>query len=531
MVCAFIGAIWSSSVNAGQTQKASSATGPSITIPSNIPAVSDGTATVPLTFTANGEFISSIVFSIDFDETRLTFDPADNNFDGIPDAVVPSLPFSHIASIVYDGSDTDGEIDVTIFDATVPLAALSDGNLMQITFGVKTIAGEETAPIIFSFDPPLSFGNTSGNEVIGMGINGSIAINSTTTNTITPTPSATSTGTITPTPEISATPTATPNTGGPGSTTIFIPFASLPLPTYSISGSVTDTGGNPLSGAIVSSSSGRTATSDVNGNYVLDILLAGSYTISAAKTDYAFSSQSVQITNANISGINFVGSSTAPPTPTPTATPSSGGGGGGNNGGGGGNNGGGNNGGGGGGGSSSSSCGQLINNGGFELSDSWNLEVTEYPAAYSNGQVHSGGRAMRVGITNPADNRFSYSSAAQTITLPPDTTFAKLSYQIYPTSTGTRSSNLPFPDFKRSLTPFSAGDSGDDAQYTLIIDHWGRIHTQVSTRSSANQWQHHEFELGGFRGQTIQVYFGVFNNGYGGITGAYIDEVSVTCSS
>jgi len=59
-------------------------------------------------------------------------------------------------------------------------------------------------------------------------------------------------------------------------------------PTYSISGRVLDGSSNPILGVAISDGAGHTATTGSNGNYTLNSLAAGTYTITPAKTGYAF---------------------------------------------------------------------------------------------------------------------------------------------------------------------------------------------------------------------------------------------------
>jgi len=71
-------------------------------------------------------------------------------------------------------------------------------------------------------------------------------------------------------------------------------------------------------------------------------------------------------------------------------------------------------------------CNQAVANGSFEFESDWDLPITEYQAAYSSDQAHNGVWAVRTGITNPADNRYSYSSARQIVTIPVTATLAIL---------------------------------------------------------------------------------------------------------
>lgn len=69
------------------------------------------------------------------------------------------------------------------------------------------------------------------------------------------------------------------------------------LPTYSLSGRVTDDNGNPVSGASVFSSIGTSALTDASGNYTIYNLIMGTYSITPTLTGYRFA----PVTRTNIS--------------------------------------------------------------------------------------------------------------------------------------------------------------------------------------------------------------------------------------
>jgi hypothetical protein len=52
--------------------------------------------------------------------------------------------------------------------------------------------------------------------------------------------------------------------------------------------------------------------------------------------------------------------------------------------------------------------------------------VTAYKAKYSTAQAHGGSRSTRIGIVDPGDNVYSYSSARQLVTIPDDGSSATL---------------------------------------------------------------------------------------------------------
>jgi len=75
--------------------------------------------------------------------------------------------------------------------------------------------------------------------------------------------------------------------------------------TYSISGTVT-LSGTGLSTVVISVGS-STVNTDTSGNYTLSGLASGTYTVTPTKSGYTFSpaSQSVTISSANVTGVNF----------------------------------------------------------------------------------------------------------------------------------------------------------------------------------------------------------------------------------
>jgi len=155
------------------------AAGPELSIPSQIPADAGGTVTVPVTYTANGNAISSMIFSVDFDETNLDFNPESTMGFPWPDAITvnPLInPFVFSVGITYDENDSDGELDFTFSDINPPLTALPEGDIVTITFTALNIAATTEAQVAFSLDPAASYGNTAGQSVSGTTVDGSVLI-------------------------------------------------------------------------------------------------------------------------------------------------------------------------------------------------------------------------------------------------------------------------------------------------------------------------------------------------------------------
>ena len=172
-------------------------------------------------------------------------------------------------------------------------------------------------------------------------------------------------------------------------------------------------------------------------------------------------------------------------------------------------------------------CQNIVGNSGFEDSSAWVLETTAYTAAYTTVQQHTGARSVRTGIFSQASNIFSYSSAMQTVTIPSDATKANLTYYLWPRST--ESSLFKAPAKALDLNEQDAL-SASDVQLVLILDtHNKELARLYGERRNDQTWIMGSDDLMGFKGQTIKLYFGTFNNGRRnqGVTGMYVDDVEL----
>jgi hypothetical protein len=168
-------AVSSSALHARPTDDLRLRAVPALTIADQIPANGDSTVQVPISFAADGGAIAAITFVIEYDPTWLTFDPTDGDGDGLPDALSLALPpdFS-VAVPAVDA--TAGTISIFIGDTTAPLAALSDGDLVMLTFDVGNPSSTTAAAVGFANDPTVSFGSTTGASVPGTAEGGTVEI-------------------------------------------------------------------------------------------------------------------------------------------------------------------------------------------------------------------------------------------------------------------------------------------------------------------------------------------------------------------
>ncbi|HIQ05266.1 MAG TPA: hypothetical protein EYH31_06160 [Anaerolineae bacterium] len=168
-------------------------------------------------------------------------------------------------------------------------------------------------------------------------------------------------------------------------------------------------------------------------------------------------------------------------------------------------------------------CQERVANASFEGDYAWRMPVTAYSARYSSDQAHSGVRSMRAGIPPGQPDRYSYSSGYQTVTIPNDATSVHLRFWLWPATAESSTRRLPAVQGNPLLA-----DLGSDVQYVLLLnENGGWIRTLLWQRSNARTWTYHEFNLSAYRGRTLRLHFGVFNDGAHGSTAMYVDEVSL----
>jgi hypothetical protein len=145
-----------------------------LTIPA-VPASAGATVTVPISFRSNGNASAAAMFGINYDQTRLSFDPTDSNGDGIPDAIKFNLPSGFVGNFKLNDN---GQLQFIIADIAAPLATLRDGVLVNITLNVKATAENQVgaASVAFATDFAASLGSQYGESIGVRTRDGSILI-------------------------------------------------------------------------------------------------------------------------------------------------------------------------------------------------------------------------------------------------------------------------------------------------------------------------------------------------------------------
>ena len=156
---------------------------------------------------------------------------------------------------------------------------------------------------------------------------------------------------------------------------------------------------------------------------------------------------------------------------------------------------------------SAQACVNLIVDGGFETGGAWVLGPNPVTPQYVTFTRHSGNQSLMLGITGGA-NVESFSSARQTVMIPATATQTTLTFWF-----NAMTSSAPTTDRMEVLLLDTAG---------------ARLTTLWQSHNNSQLWNQMSFDLSPWRGQTVQLYFNVYNDGLGGTAAMFLDDVSLT---
>ena len=153
-------------------------------------------------------------------------------------------------------------------------------------------------------------------------------------------------------------------------------------------------------------------------------------------------------------------------------------------------------------------CSELIINGSFEVTNlHWGLAGTGVPPSYSTSRAYAGERSMRLGIVDSA-NLDASDNLYQDIVLPDSAQHFTLSFHYWASHENAPGSDLQLLNIYEATTG------------VRLAQPWSRL-------SNEQSWQFEQIDLTHFRGRTLRIEFGVHNDGSGGRTALYLDDVSL----
>jgi hypothetical protein len=159
-------------------------------------------------------------------------------------------------------------------------------------------------------------------------------------------------------------------------------------------------------------------------------------------------------------------------------------------------------------------CREMIQDGSFESGFGWTIDPAPRPAGRTTAQGHAGAYSMRLGITDASSNVSSPSAVRQRIQIAPDATQALLTFFYYPTSE---------PDPRNDYWEVLLLQPGTNNIVTIL---WR------NAAGDERRWLQMTFNLVGFAGGTYDLYFNMYNDGTGGASAMYLDDVSLAvCTS
>jgi hypothetical protein len=153
---------------------------------------------------------------------------------------------------------------------------------------------------------------------------------------------------------------------------------------------------------------------------------------------------------------------------------------------------------------------EAIVNGGFE-SDlaSWTVDSSGPPPVVNGDNPHSGAKAVLLGSLSTSSSSFGVAQISQVVTLAAAST-PKLTFSEWPQTTD----SISFDQQYVRVTPVSPPGA------TVVL---------MNEDRNDRVYIHREFDLSQFAGMTVQLIFGVHNDGIFN-TGMYVDDVSVSAA-
>ena len=182
-------------------------------------------------------------------------------------------------------------------------------------------------------------------------------------------------------------------------------------------------------------------------------------------------------------------------------------------------------------------CFERILNGGFESNAVWQNPITPFKADYTAATAHSGSRSMRVGVPTGNADRYSHSSAYQSVVIPWDAESARLTFWFRPFTQEPEQAKVgeDWKDYDpgrvirgESLDARAEKTTAGDYQEALILDRNYRVlRTVFRAESNFGEWAQMTVDLTPYRGMRVVPYFNAFNDGDGRRTWMYVDDVSL----
>jgi len=175
-------------------------------------------------------------------------------------------------------------------------------------------------------------------------------------------------------------------------------------------------------------------------------------------------------------------------------------------------------------------CYEALRNTGFETDEAWQWGNTPHPGAYTTAMAFSGARAARLGIEPWSANIESFSSVRQTLTLPRDATSVTLKFWWWRrTEEAVLAHSILRPTGALHPEWLAASRPAPDVHEVVLLNPltYETLRTLWQGRANDRTWVQMTFDLTEWRGRQVVLYFNATNDGLGGRTWLYLDDVTV----
>jgi hypothetical protein len=149
-------------------------------------------------------------------------------------------------------------------------------------------------------------------------------------------------------------------------------------------------------------------------------------------------------------------------------------------------------------------CLETTVNGDFETNEGWTINDTPYDARYTDAVARTGRRSLQVGIPDPGENIYSYSSAEQKLSIPAEARATLRFWYLVP----------------------SEGGSGDYG-YVLVRPEEGSWLFEDTISGATGGWAPLELDMSHYAGQTLTLRLGMRNDGRTDPMVMYVDTLSL----
>jgi hypothetical protein len=152
---------------------------------------------------------------------------------------------------------------------------------------------------------------------------------------------------------------------------------------------------------------------------------------------------------------------------------------------------------------------EFVSNGGFENGlAGWSVDIAVPPPVVGTERPHSGANAVLLGTITGTTEPLGDVQISQVMTLDPNSNVT-----------------LGFWEW-----PFTTDSVTFDQEYVRVtpINPPGATVVLMNEARNDQTYIHREFDLSAFAGQTIKLTFGVHQDGFGDVTGVFVDDITLT---